>query len=52
MEVLSTLILALEELGCQDHLVGSIHEAVDAGDFSRMCRAIEWAQYMCQQIEE
>ena len=49
MEILSILILALEERGCQDCLVGSIHEAIDAGNFARVSEAISWAQYMCQE---
>ena len=49
MEVLSILVLSLEERGCEDCLVGSIHEAVDAGDFARVSKAISWAQYMCQE---
>ena len=49
MEILSILILALEERGCQDCLVGSIHEAVDDGDFALVGKAISWAQYVCQE---
>lgn len=45
MEVLSMLVLALEAQGCESCLIGSINEAADNGEFSRVARAIEWAIY-------
>ena len=46
MEVLSILVLSLEARGCESCLIGSIHEAADNGDFPRVGRAVEYAQFM------
>ncbi len=48
MEVVSLIVLQLEELGCSSALVGAVWQNADSGEWVGMAKAIDWALYMSQ----